>query len=220
MKNVEICPSILSANFFSLKEQIIGLEEEGAKILHFDVMDGHFVKKISFGTDFLKSIKSFCKMLVDVHLMVTNPLNFIEQFCEAGANSITFHIESEDYVLECIEKIKSFNCKCAIAINPETDVEILNPYLEFVDMVVIMSVVPGLGGQEFIKPVFKKIETLRSKNKLISIQVDGGVNLGNINEVVLKGANLVVVGSEIFKAEDVKKMFKELKKRLFAVRQF
>ena len=191
------------------------MEEEGAKILHFDVMDGHFVRKISFGSDFLKSIKSFSKMFADVHLMVTNPLNFIEQFCEAGAKSITFHVESDDDVLECIEKIKGFNCKCAIAINPETDIEILNPYLYFVDMIVIMSVVPGLGGQKFIKPVLKKIEALKSKNNLISLQVDGGINLRNINEVVLKGADFVVVGSQIFNScEDVKKIFRKLKKSI------
>lgn len=211
MKSVEICPSILSADFFKLKKQIFELEEQGAKILHFDVMDGHFVKRISFGADILKSIKSFSKMFVDVHLMVTNPLNFIEQFCEAGAYNITFHIESDDDVLKCIEKIKSFNCKCAIAINPETDVEILNPYLDFVDMIVIMSVVPGFGGQEFIKPVFKKIERLRNKNKLICLQVDGGINFSNIRDVVLKGADLVVVGSQIFMSYDVKKSFARLK---------
>lgn len=216
MKKVEICPSILSANILELKDKIPLLEKAGIRILHFDVMDGHFVQNISFGVELLKNIKSCFSIDVDVHLMVTNPLNFIEPFCKAGAFSITFHIESEDHALRCIEKIKQFDCRCAIAINPETNVEKLFSYLDFVDMVVIMTVVPGFGGQKFIVPMLEKIEKVRNMNRLIDLQVDGGINFDNIKDVVLKGANFVVAGAQIFKLDDVFTAVENLKLRIKA----
>ena len=211
---IEICPSILSANFLNLKEDIKILEEAEVEMLHFDVMDGCFVPSLSFGPLVLNSIKRVSKMLMDVHLMVKNPLNFLEQFSKAGAFNITFHVECDDNILECINKIKSLNCKCGIAINPETSVEKIFPFLDYLDMVVVMSVKPGFGGQEFIKDSLKKVEMLRSKNNFLKIQLDGGINLNIAKQIKDTGVCYAVVGSYIFCSKDIKQAIFSLREVL------
>lgn len=214
MKKIYICPSILSCDILNLKSQLKVLEKADIKILHFDVMDGNFVSNISFGESVLKSVKKHTNMLLDVHLLVLNPLKYIEMFYKSGAFSITIHIESFDDVLKCIKKIKSFNCKAAVAINPKTPIEKVLPFLDFLDMVVVMGVNPGFSGQKLIETTLEKIYQIRLKNSLIDIQLDGGVNLNNFKRVVEKGANLVVVGSYIFNSLDILKSVENLKKQL------
>lgn len=214
MKKIEICPSILSADFLNLKESLKLLEQKNIKILHFDVMDGNFVPNISFGEAVLKSIKKNTNLLLDVHLMVLNPLKFVDMFCNAGAYSITFHIESKDSVLKCIEKIKSLNCKCAIAIKPSTPVEKVLPYLNLIDMVVVMGVNPGFGGQKLIENSLATLKQLKQKNSLINLQLDGGINLKNIKKVVLAGANWLVLGSFIFNSNGVLNSIELLEKEI------
>ncbi len=200
---IKICPSILSADFLNLKEKIKLLEKAKIEMLHFDVMDGYFVPNLSFGPSILNSIKKVSKMLMDVHLMVKKPLNFLEQFFNAGAFSITFHVECDDDILSCIEKIKSLNCECGIAINPNTNVEKIFPFLDYVDMVVVMSVNPGFGGQEFIKDSLKKVENLKRRKSCLKIQLDGGINLKTAKYVADASVSHAVVGSYIFSSKDV-----------------
>lgn len=211
---IKICPSILSADFLNLKKELKFLEESEIEMLHFDVMDGYFVPNLSFGSLILNSIKKASKMLMDVHLMVKRPLKFLEQFSKAGAFSITFHVECEDNILECINKIKSLNCKCGVAINPETPVEKIFPFLDYLDMVVVMSVKPGFGGQEFIKDSLKKVEILRNKNNFLKIQLDGGINLNIAKQIKDSGVYYVVVGSYIFCSKDIKQAIFSLKEVL------
>ena len=215
MKKIEICPSILSADFLNLKESLNLLEQKNVKILHFDVMDGNFVPNISFGEAVLKSIKKNTNLLLDVHLMVLNPLKFVDMFSNAGAFSITFHIESKDSVLECIKKIKSLNCKCAIAINPKTPVEKILPYLNLLDMVVVMGVNPGFGGQKLIKNSLATLKQLRQKSSLINLELDGGINLKNAKKVVEAGANWLVLGSFIFSSNNILNSIELLKKEIY-----
>ena len=200
---IKICPSILSADFLNLKEEIKLLEKAKIEVLHFDVMDGYFVPNLSFGPSILSSIKKVSKMLMDVHLMVKKPLKFLEQFSKAGAFSITFHLECDDNISECINKIKSLNCKCGIAINPETPIEKIFPFLDYVDMVVVMSVNPGFGGQEFIKDSLKKVEDLKMRKSSLKIQLDGGINLKTAKYVADASVSYAVVGSYIFYSGDV-----------------
>lgn len=214
MKKIEICPSILSADFLNLKDSLNLLEKQNIKILHCDIMDGNFVPNLSFGEAVLKSIKKNTKLLLDVHLMVLNPLKFIDMFYKAGAFSITFHIESKDSALECIKKIKSLNCKCAIAINPNTSFKKVLPYLNLVDMVVVMGVNPGFGGQKLIQKSLKTLKQLKGENDLINFQLDGGINLKNVKQVVEYGANWLVLGSFIFNSNSILNSIKLLKKEL------
>ena len=200
---VRICPSILSADFLNLKEEIKLLEKAKIEVLHFDVMDGYFVPNLSFGPSILSSIKKVSKMLMDVHLMVKKPLKFLEQFSKAGAFSITFHVECDDNILECINKIKSLNCKCGIAINPKTSIEKIFPFLDYVDMVVVISVNPGFGGQEFIKDSLKKVKDLKLLKSSLKIQLDGGINLKTAKYVSDASVSYAVVGSYIFSSGDV-----------------
>lgn len=211
---VKICPSILSADFLNLKEEIKILEEAEIEMLHFDVMDGYFVPNLSFGPLVLSSIKKISKMFMDVHLMVKKPLSFLEQFSNAGAFSITFHVECDDDVLKCIEKIKGLKCKCGIAINPETSVNKILPFLKFVDMVVVMSVKPGFGGQEFIKDSLKKVKILKERSPFLKIQLDGGINLKTAKHVADSGVYYAVVGSYIFCSKDIKNAISNLREVL------
>lgn len=216
MLEFEICPSILSADFFNLGKEILELEEAGFRVLHFDVMDGHFVPNISFGQCVLDSVVKNSNLFIDIHLMVSNPLFFIEQFFKSKNQSITFHLEAANNPLLCIEKIKNLNCECGVAISPKTDVKKMLPYLDLIDMLVVMTVEPGFGGQSFMEDMLEKVSYIRGLKKNLRIEVDGGININNINKAYKKGANWFVAGSYIFKSDDYKKSFEGLKKAVFS----
>lgn len=202
MKN-KLAPSILSADFKTLGEQIQMTWESGAKYLHFDVMDGMFVPSISFGMPVLKSIQGASPQIMDVHLMVTEPERYVEAFQEAGADILTVHFEACEDLHSVVHKIHAGGMKAGVSIKPDTPVESLIPILDKADMFLIMSVEPGFGGQAFIPDTLNKIKALRKllndRGLHTDIEVDGGIYLTNVQEVLGAGANIIVAGSAIFK---------------------
>ena len=202
MKNI-LAPSILSADFKVLGEQIRITSDNGAKYLHFDVMDGMFVPSISFGMPVLKSIQGVSPQVMDVHLMVTDPGRYVEAFQEAGADILTVHLEACEDVQAVLDKIHACGMKAGVTIKPATPVEALVPFLDQADMFLIMSVEPGFGGQVFIPESLDKIRSLRSMLKErglnTDIEVDGGIYQNNMKEVLDAGANVIVAGSAVFK---------------------
>ena len=216
MKN-KLAPSILSADFSNLGEAIRLVEEGGADYIHIDVMDGHFVPNITIGPDVVKSLRKITELSFDVHLMIENADNFIEDFYNAGADIITVHPEACIHLHRTIQKIKSFGLKAGVSLNPATPVSVIRDIIRDVDMVLLMSVNPGFGGQSLIENVKYKFNDLKQLineyNLNIDIEIDGGVNSSNLKEVLVWGANVVVAGSAIYKAKDVvseTKKFKEI----------
>ena len=201
----KLSPSILSADFCNLEEGIRQTEENGAVYLHFDVMDGVFVPSISFGMPVLASIKPAVKQVIDTHLMITEPIRYVEAFQKAGADSVTVHVEACEDVKATLNKIRECGMKVGLSINPETDVKEVVPYLEEVDMILVMCVHPGFGGQKFIPESLDKIRAIRAmlneKNLETDIQVDGGVYVENVREVLDAGANVIVAGSAVFRGD-------------------
>ncbi|MCY6483996.1 ribulose-phosphate 3-epimerase [Clostridium aestuarii] len=214
---VKIAPSILSADFKNLQKDITDLERYGADFIHIDVMDGMFVPNISFGIPIIKSIRNLTNLVFDVHLMIEEPSRYIEDFVKAGADLITVHYESDKHLDRTINYIKSFGIKAGIALNPATPIESIKHLISEVDMILIMSVNPGFGGQKYIKYCSDKIKQVKEVslkcNKELLIQVDGGVNLDNIKEIVECGANVIVAGSAVFKDGEIEKNIRALKER-------
>lgn len=211
MKNI-LAPSILSADFKILGEQLKTIEAAGAEYIHFDVMDGMFVPSISFGMPVLASIKGYTEQTLDVHLMVTEPIRYVEEFVKAGADIITVHLEACEDLQATVDKIHAAGAKVGISIKPKTPVEALVPYLDQADMFLIMSVEPGFGGQAFIPESLDRIRELRAlldeKDLQTDIEVDGGIYHKNVAEVLQAGANVMVSGSGVFKG-DIKKNTEE-----------
>ena len=205
MMNYVLSPSILAADFKALGQEMKKTEENGAAYIHFDVMDGMFVPSISFGMPVLASIHDATEQFMDAHLMVQEPIRYVEAFQKAGADYVTVHLEACEDVKTTLDKIHACGMKAGLAVNPETDVKELVPYLEDVEMILIMSVHPGFGGQKFIPESLDKIREVRAmlseKNLEIDIQVDGGIYVENVREVLDAGANVIVAGSAVFRGD-------------------
>lgn len=213
-----LAPSLLAADFKDLGEQMKMTEKNGAEYLHFDVMDGMFVPSISFGMPVLQSIKSATEQVMDVHLMVEEPIRYIRNFADAGADIITIHLEACSDVEQTIYKIKECGKKVGLSICPQTDVKELQSYLGLVDMILVMCVQPGFGGQKFIPESLRKIRDVREmiaeSGRPIDLEVDGGIYLENVGEVLQAGANVIVAGSAVFRGdpgENTKAMMERLR---------
>lgn len=215
---MKIAPSILSADFAKLGEDVKKIEKYGADLVHIDVMDGKFVPNITFGIPVVKSIRSYSNLLFDVHLMIEEPSKFIDEFINVGADIITVHYEADRHIDRTINYIKSKNVKAAIALNPGTPVSLIKDLIPSLDMVLIMSVNPGFGGQKYISYCTNKIKELRELseklNKELLIEVDGGVTCHNIKEISESGADIVVAGSAVFKNGEIEKNIKVLREAL------
>ena len=214
---VKISPSILSADFSKLGSEISELEKAGADLIHIDVMDGHFVPNITLGPDIIKDLRKHTSLPLDVHLMISPVHKYIKNFAEAGADIITIHPEATDNLIQTVNEIKKFGKKAGISLNPETTIEKLLPVINLIDLVLIMSVNPGFGGQKFIKETLEKVKLLRKeidqKKLPIEIEIDGGINFENSKLAIQAGVDIIVSGKTIFTANggDIKKNINKLR---------
>ncbi|MDA7638020.1 ribulose-phosphate 3-epimerase [Candidatus Pelagibacter sp.] len=217
MKKIQISPSILSADFSQLGNEIRRLEEGGADMIHVDVMDGHFVPNLTIGPPVIKALRKQCSIKFDVHLMISPVHKYIEAYADAGADIITIHPEATENLEESISKIKSLGKKVGISLNPESKIDLITNHLEKIDLVLIMSVNPGFGGQKFMPEVLDKIKKLKEikykKNMNFDIEIDGGINFDNCQSAIDAGANILVSGTTVFNSNngDIKKNINLLK---------
>ncbi|MEZ0535796.1 ribulose-phosphate 3-epimerase [Caldicellulosiruptoraceae bacterium PP1] len=212
---MKIAASILSANFAKLGEELLKASRSGSDIIHIDIMDGHFVPNITIGPSVVADLRKLSDIFFDVHLMIDNPEQYIEHFAFAGADNITVHFEATKHLDALINKIKSYNKKASVAINPATSICSIENILSQVDMILVMTVNPGFGGQQFIPYTLDKIKELNKVRKIkgysFKIEVDGGINLDNINQVVKAGADIIVTGSTLFNSDDMKNTIEKLR---------
>jgi ribulose-phosphate 3-epimerase len=216
---IKIAPSILAADFSMLGEEIIRVEKAGADIIHVDVMDGHFVPNISIGPPVIKAIRKITKLPFDVHLMIEEPDMYIDSFIDAGADIVSVHVEVCNHLNRTLKRIKDRGRKAAVAVNPTTPLDSLKWVLSDIDMVLLMTVNPGFGGQSYIEFMTDKIgelkEIVRREKTVIDIEIDGGIDLSNIYEVTHAGANVIVAGSSIYHSKDIEGTIRQLKNRAF-----
>lgn len=212
---IKIAPSLLACDFSKIAEEIKKIESANADMLHLDVMDGHFVPNISFGIPVIKSIRKVSDLPFDVHLMIDEPLKYISAFASVGADIITFHVESKSDILKTIDEIKKFNKKVGLSLNPKTDTKILLPYLKYIDVVLVMSVEPGFGGQKFMSEQLEKTVFLKNeaqKNNLhFEIELDGGINTDTIEIIKNYPVDICVSGSCVFNSNDITSTINKLK---------
>jgi ribulose-phosphate 3-epimerase len=214
-RNIEIAPSILSADFSRLGEEIEAVERGGAALLHFDVMDGHFVPNITIGLPVLKSLAKVTRLPIDAHLMITEPGRYATQFVEAGAKMVSVHVEADAHLHRTLMAIKSAGAQAGVVLNPSTPVAAVDEALQFADFVLVMSVNPGFGGQKFIPESVSKVrrlhEMIRERQLSTRIEIDGGIDRSNIETVVEAGAEIIVAGSAVFGAADAETAVKDLR---------
>jgi ribulose-phosphate 3-epimerase len=211
----KIAPSVLSADFARLGDEVAHVERAGADMIHFDVMDGHFVPNLSIGIPVLESLRKVTRLPLDAHLMIDNPERYVEVFVKSGANSVSVHAEVCKDIPAMAKRLHDLGARASVGVNPETDVQRVLPFAEHLDMILIMSVHPGFGGQEFIPAALEKLRAVRReldrRGLKVDIEIDGGVKLDNIAEVKAAGANVFVSGSGIFGQGDYRKVVKEMR---------
>jgi ribulose-phosphate 3-epimerase len=218
MERIQIAPSILSCNFLKLGQEIMDVEKAGADLIHVDVMDGHFVPNITIGPMFVKALKLISKTAIDVHLMIENPQKYVPDFIEAGADIITVHAEADVHLMRTLDMIRSGGKKAGVSLNPSTPLSFIEYAISEIDLLLIMTVNPGFGGQQYISSMEPKIEAaramIRASGKKIDLEVDGGIKANNVKRVVNTGANIVVMGTEIFHSGNYAAKIKEVRKEL------
>lgn len=216
---IKIAPSILASDFSRLGEEISSVERAGADMIHIDVMDGHFVPNITIGPPVLKSLRKVTNLPFDVHLMIENPEQYIKSFIDAGANILSVHVENNPHIHRTIEMIKDCGGRASVVLNPATPLSMLEIVLDKIDMVLLMTVDPGFGGQQYIEGMTKKVRELRGivtkRGLKLDIEVDGGIDLENIYEVTKAGANVIVAGSTVFHAPDIMEIIRSLRQKAY-----
>jgi ribulose-phosphate 3-epimerase len=218
MNKIQIAPSILSCNFLELGKEIVDVEKAGADLIHIDVMDGHFVPNITIGPLIVEAIKKIASKPLDVHLMIKNPSKFVQDFIAKGADIITVHAEADEHLFRTLDVIKSSGKKAGVSLNPSTPLAFLDHVIHIVDLIVIMTVNPGFGGQAYIPSMEEKIRNTRkmikTSGRKIDLEVDGGLKADNAKKVVQAGGDILVMGTEIFHSKDYRKKIQEVRKKI------